>query len=74
MALQAEGSLFPHCNAGQLREAMFQLCWRQHCGSGLNVAYADVQDMTVAERNWWLQRAAEQREAEAQALSDAARG
>ena len=74
MALQAEGSALPQCDVGELREAMFLLCWHQHGGSGLNVAYSDVLEMSVAERNWWLQRVAEQRDAEGQALSEAARG
>jgi hypothetical protein len=56
------------------REAMFQLCWHQHGGSGAAIAYESVLTMTVRERNWWLKRVSEQRDAEAEALNQAARG
>ena len=55
------------------REAIFQLCWHQHGGSGVGISYESVLAMSVQERNWWLLRVAEQREAEAAAMSHAAR-
>ncbi len=53
---------------------MFSLCWTQHGGSGLGWSRAEALELDVAELGWWLERVAEQREAEARAIEKASRG
>lgn len=50
---------------------MFQLCWRQHGGSGLGATVAEVLDLSVADRDWFLDRVGEQRQREARAIEKA---
>ncbi|WP_428262163.1 hypothetical protein [Haliangium sp.] len=57
-----------------MREAVFSLCWTQHGGSGLGWSRAEALELDVAELGWWLERVAEQREAEARAIEKASRG
>ena len=55
------------------REGLFQLCWHQHGGSGLGVTVGEVLEMTVADRDWFLERMGEQRSREARELEQAAK-
>lgn len=55
------------------REAMFQLCWHQHGGSGLAITFADALDLPVQDRDWLLERIGGERSREAKALEKAAR-
>jgi hypothetical protein len=50
---------------------VFQLTWTQHGGSGLGANLGDVLDLSVADRNWLLERVSEQRTREARALEAA---
>jgi len=56
-----------------VREAIFQLCWVQHGGSGLGWSRAEVLDLEVAELDWWLERVADQRGREARAIERASK-
>lgn len=55
------------------REGLFQLCWHQHGGSGLQVSLADALELPVGERDWLLERIGEQRQREGRELEKAAR-
>lgn len=44
------------------------MCWQQHGGSGLNVSWRDVLEMSVSDRDWLLEKIEERREDEARAL------
>jgi hypothetical protein len=55
------------------RESLFQLCWRQHGGSGLGVEMSEALEMTLSDRDWYLERIGEQRSREAKQLEKAAR-
>ncbi len=55
------------------REGLFQLCWHQHGGSGLQVSMADALELPVGERDWLLERMGEQRQREGRELEKAAR-
>jgi len=55
-------------------EGIFQLCWRQHGGSGLGFTLRETLEMYVDEFNWFLERVGTQREREARDLKNAARG
>ncbi|RYZ17887.1 MAG: hypothetical protein EOO70_00625 [Myxococcaceae bacterium] len=61
----------PRCRARRLREGVFELCWRQHGGSGLGVTVGDVLDLDTSDRDWILECIREQRAKEAQALERA---
>lgn len=52
---------------------MFQLCWHQHGGSGLTITFADAMDLTLTERDWFLERIGQQRTREANEISKAGR-
>ncbi len=56
------------------REELFQLCWRQHGGSGLGLSLTEALGLEVGERDWLLERIATQRTSEARELEKAARG
>lgn len=56
-----------------MREAIFQLCWVQHGGSGLGWSRGEVLDLEVAELDWWLERVADQRGREARAIERASK-
>lgn len=51
----------------------FAALWIQHGGSGLNITRTEYLDLDVPHRNRLLERIAEQREAEAQAIKEASR-
>jgi hypothetical protein len=53
------------------REGVFQLCWRQHGGSGLGLGMREVLDMTMDDRDWFLERIGQQRGREARELEKA---
>lgn len=55
-------------------EAIFNLCWRQHGGSGLGFMLTEVMDLPFDEFCWFLDRVGHQREIEAKALEKAAKG
>ncbi|MEO1338047.1 MAG: hypothetical protein AAFV29_20550 [Myxococcota bacterium] len=46
--------------------------WRQHGGSGFGFGLREVLEMPIVDRDWFLERIAEQREQEARALEKAA--
>ncbi len=52
---------------------MFQLCWRQHGGSGLGITVSEALDLPVGDRDWLLDRIGTQRSREARELEKAAR-
>lgn len=52
---------------------MFQLCWQQHGGSGLAISFADALDMTIDDRDWFLDRIGTQRTREAKEIAKAGR-
>jgi hypothetical protein len=54
-------------------EAIFQLCWTQHGGSGLGWTRTEALELDLAELSWWLERIDDQRTREARALERAAR-
>ena len=56
-----------------MREAIFQLCWIQHGGSGLGWSRSEVLDLDLSELEWWLERVSDQRGSEARALERAAK-
>ena len=55
------------------REAIFQLCYHQHGGSGLSFTYASVMDMPLADLQWFLDRLDDERKKEASKLKSAGR-
>lgn len=46
------------------REGLFQLCWRQHGGSGLGATLDEALELSTADRDWLLERIGQQRERE----------
>ena len=52
---------------------MFQLCWQQHGGSGLAIRWADALELSIADRDWLLERIGEQRSREAREIEKAAK-
>ena len=54
-------------------EGIFQMCWRQHGGSGLGFTMTEVLDLPLDEFEWFLERIGEQREREAREIEKAAR-
>ena len=55
------------------REGLFQLCWRQHGGSGLGATLSEALDLPTGDRDWLLERIGQQREREARQIEKAAR-
>jgi hypothetical protein len=55
------------------RENLFQLCWHQHGGSGVNVDLSEAMEMTPADRDWFLERIGDQRSSEVAQLEKAAK-
>ncbi len=53
------------------REGVFQVCWRQHGGSGLGVSMAEVLEMPTSDRDWFIERIGEQRSREAKEIEKA---
>jgi hypothetical protein len=67
------GSLFPPVAEEDIREAIFQLCWTQHGGSGLGWTRTEALELDLGELAWWLERIADQRAQEARAIEKASR-
>jgi hypothetical protein len=55
------------------RESAFALAWHPHGGSGLALAYGDVLELPVPERDWLLERVTDQRAREARDIESAAK-
>jgi hypothetical protein len=55
-------------------EAIFQLIYHQHGGSGLQLSLTEVMDLDMDRIFWLLERLGEQREREAREMEKAARG
>jgi hypothetical protein len=55
------------------RESVFALAWHPHGGSGLELAYGDVLDLPIPERDWLLERVSTQRAREAREIENAAK-
>lgn len=53
------------------REGLFQLCWRQHGGSGLGATLEEALDLSITDRDWLLERIGEQRRREAHEVTKA---
>ena len=72
---QASGpqQLFPWVNENAWREGLFQLCWRQHGGSGLGISMSEALNMTPMDRDWFLERISDQRAQEARQIEKAAK-
>lgn len=56
------------------REGLFQLCWRQHGGSGLGIPMTEALNLSPFDRDWFLDRIGEQRSVEARQIEKAAKG
>ena len=69
-----EVAIFEPVSLEEWREGVFDLLWRQHGGSGLNVTYDQVLDMSVADHAWFVHRVREQRQREADAIEKASKG
>ena len=52
---------------------MFQVCWRQHGGSGLGVSMSEVLEMTISDRDWLIDRIGQQRSREAKEIEKASK-
>jgi len=52
---------------------VFQVCWRQHGGSGLGVSVTEVLEMPTSDRDWFLERIGSQRGREAKEIEKAGR-
>jgi len=53
------------------REGLFQLCWRQHGGSGLGATLSEALELPTTDRDWLLERIGRQREREAREIEKA---
>jgi len=53
---------------------VFQLCWRQHGGSGLGATLDEALELEVGDRDWLLERIGDQRSREAKEIEKAAKG
>jgi len=63
--------LFPELNLEGWREGLFQLCWRQHGGSGLGATLSEALELPTTDRDWLLERIGRQREREAREIEKA---
>jgi hypothetical protein len=52
---------------------MFRLCYTQHGGSGLGLTFSDVQEMPLADVQWYIERLEEARRDESSAIRNARR-
>lgn len=55
------------------REALFQLCWQQHGGTGLAITLRDALELPTTDRDWLIERIGNQRVWEARELEKAAK-
>ncbi|GAB4205024.1 MAG: hypothetical protein OHK0013_20500 [Sandaracinaceae bacterium] len=65
--------LFPRVSLDGWREGLFQLCWRQHGGSGLGATLSEALDLSTTDRDWLLERVGQQRQREAREIEKAGR-
>jgi hypothetical protein len=65
--------LFPPLGRDEYWEAIFQLLYTQHGGSGLNLTLADVMDLELDRIYWLTERLGDQRRKEAREIEQAAR-
>ena len=52
---------------------MFQVCWRQHGGSGLGTSMSEVLELPVSDRDWLIERIGQQRSREAKEIEKASK-
>ena len=52
---------------------MFQVCWRQHGGSGLGASMSEVLELPVSDRDWLIERIGQQRSREAKEIEKASK-
>jgi len=52
---------------------VFQVCWRQHGGSGLGVSMSEVLELPVSDRDWLIERIGQQRSREAKEIEKASK-
>jgi hypothetical protein len=64
-------ALFGEFALDDYREAIFQLCYQQHGGSGLNFSYEGVQQMPLSDFTWYLERLESARSKETHAIEAA---
>jgi hypothetical protein len=74
LSTHEEDGLWPKIAQDEWREAAFQLCWRQHGGSGLGISWSEADDILVSDRQWLLERIGEQRAQEARDIERAGKG
>jgi len=65
--------LLPSVDPDTWRESLFQLCWRQHGGSGLGMSMGEALEMTTADRDWFIERIGDQRSREAKEIERASK-
>ena len=65
--------LLPELAADEFWEAVFQLLYTQHGGSGLGLTLAEVMELEMSRIQWLLERLGEQRRKEAREIEQAAR-
>ena len=52
---------------------MFQVCWRQHGGSGLGVTVMEALELPISDRDWLIERIGQQRSREAKEIEKASK-
>jgi len=52
---------------------VFQVCWRQHGGSGLGASMTEVLELPVSDRDWLIERIGQQRSREAKEIEKASK-
>ena len=63
--------LIPETDKEGFREAVFELTYKQHGGSGMNFTLDEVLDLEVEEIEWYRERLEDQRTREAKAIKNA---
>jgi hypothetical protein len=53
---------------------VFRLAWQQYGGSGLHMSFGEALDLSVQDRDWFLERIDTERSREARAIERAAKG
>lgn len=56
-----------------LLELVFPVCWIEHGGSGLNLAFHEAFQCTLSDLHWLRERATKERKAEAEAIRNASK-
>jgi len=52
---------------------VFQVCWRQHGGSGLGISIDEALALPVSDRDWIIERIGQQRGREAREIEKASK-